>query len=225
MKIETKRAPAPVRIVPKRVSTQQTHANGNGPVMSTNVIPVTKQSIKTWTERVKKLLEGRPHGLMKSQVEKFYEKQWDEKLPYHWSDVMLEDEIIVMKRESNQSNYIVALKSLSTQTVQAVDNSVAIPSGGYPTSSNWTVTITNVVSTGDNLIFILILFPDQNCIHSSPVGHVWRCTSEAGGSPESHGDEAQSRSSILRRPNAPGQLFQCKAELWRIRQGQGFQGG
>ena len=148
MKIETKRAPAPVRIVPKRVSTQS-HVNGNCAAQSPGVITVTKESIKTWTARVKKLLDGRPHGLMKTQVEKFYEKQWDEKLPHQWADVMLEDEIIVMKRESNQSNYIVTLKSLSSQstTTQTSDTSVVIPGGGYPSGSHWTVTITNVVST------------------------------------------------------------------------------
>jgi len=129
--------PNPIKISPKRV-------NGPPPppVVSTISFPVTKEQKKIWSGRVKKLLEGRTHGLYKSQLEKFHEKQWSERLPVNWAQLMANDGLIKINNDGVNPIIFPVQNSLPQSNA-----SVVIPGGSYPKISNWTVTITHVEFT------------------------------------------------------------------------------
>ena len=60
----------PIKVTPKKVPTPPQVKQDS----VTQNFPVTKESVKTWSGRVRKFLEGRQHGLFKTQVERFHEK-------------------------------------------------------------------------------------------------------------------------------------------------------
>jgi len=124
--------PNPIKISPKRVNCPPPP-----PVVSSISYPVTKEQKKVWSGRVKKLLEGRTHGLYKSQLEKFHEKQWSERLPVNWSLLMADDGLIKINEGANPIIFPIVQSNAI----------VVIPGGSYPKTTNWIVTITHVEST------------------------------------------------------------------------------
>merc|ERR1719154_650624 len=129
----------PVKVTPKKVTTPPQFKSD--PVSQN--FPVTKESVKTWSGRVRKFLEGRQHGLFKTQVERFHEKQYQERLPEPWADIMLNFSEITTKRE--QGNVLVFLVAKSIKTVN--NNNVLMPLGTYPSEVEWSLTVTHVDST------------------------------------------------------------------------------
>ena len=116
----------------------------SSPVSPVSSAAVTRQSIRTWTGRVKKILEGKPFGLWKTQVEKFHEKQWSESLPSNWTSIMLEANLITLKNQSTL--LVVSLKTANHEDAPATKDEI-VPSGVYPGEVKWIMTITHVVST------------------------------------------------------------------------------
>jgi len=103
---------SPVKVTPKKFTTSPPQVKPN--LVSQN-FPVTKESVKTWSGRVRKFLEGRQHGLLKTQVERFHEKQYQEKLPDPWADIMLNfGEITMRKEQGNVLVYIIANQYLTS---------------------------------------------------------------------------------------------------------------
>ena len=51
-------------------------------------VAMTLGGVAVFGPRVAQLLAGRAHGLFKAQVEKMYEKQWSERLPVLWEEVL-----------------------------------------------------------------------------------------------------------------------------------------
>ena len=119
-------------------------AEKSSPVSPVSGAAVTRQSIRTWTGRVKKILEGKPFGLWKTQVEKFHEKQWSESLPSNWTSIMLEANLITLKNQSTL--LVVCLKTANHEDAPATQDEI-VPSGVYPGEVEWIMTITHVVST------------------------------------------------------------------------------
>ena len=137
----------PVKVTPKKVVSTPPQVKPN-PVSQN--FPVTKESVKTWSGRVRKFLEGRQHGLLKTQVERFHEKQYQEKLPDPWADIMLNFSEITMKKEHGN-----VLVFLVTKTVN--NNNNMMPSGVYPSNLvEWPLTVTHVESTST----VWVIFDD-----------------------------------------------------------------
>lgn len=97
------------------------------PGSTPQVLPVTKESVRVWSGRVRKLLEGHPHGLSLTQVERFHEKHYQERLPASWDYTMLNHfsdigtkhdptknimMFLVAKKTVNNNNPMVLRKSL-----------------------------------------------------------------------------------------------------------------
>ena len=129
----------PVKVTPKKVTTPPPVK----PDLIAQNFPVTKESVKTWSGRVRKFLEGRQHGLFKTQVERFHEKQYQERLPEPWADIMINFCEITMRRE--QGNVLVFLAK-SSKTVNN-NNILQMPPGAYPSDVDWHLTVTHVEST------------------------------------------------------------------------------
>ena len=127
----------PVKVTPRKVSTPPQVR----PDPASQNYPVTKESVKTWSGRVRKFLEGREHGLLKTQVEKFHEKQYQEKLPDPWADIMLNFSEITMKKEQGHVVVFLAAKTVNN------NNIMLMPSGAYPSDLDWPLTVTHVEST------------------------------------------------------------------------------
>ena len=106
-------------------------------------LPVTKESVKIWTGRVRKCLQDRPKGWLKTQVERSHERQYQERLPDKWAVDMEKMGEITMKRE--QGNVLVFLVAESTKSVN--NNNMLMPSGAYPSEVEWSLTVTHVDST------------------------------------------------------------------------------
>lgn len=138
----------PIKVTPKKVMSTPPQVK---PIPVSQNCPVTKENVKTWSGRVRKFLEGRQHGLFKTQVEKFHEKQYQEKLPESWADIMLNFSEITMKKE--QGNVLVFL---ATKTVNN-NNNMLMPSGVYPSNlAEWPLTVTHVESTSS----VWVIFGD-----------------------------------------------------------------
>ena len=67
----------PVKVTPKKVTTPLKFK----PDPVSQNFPVTKESVKIWTGRVRKCLQDRPKGWLKTQVERSHERQYQERLP------------------------------------------------------------------------------------------------------------------------------------------------
>ena len=144
-------AVAPVKITPRKVTVQPTVKQ---PGSVSQVLPVTKESVKVWSGRVRKLLEGRPHGLFKTQVERFHEKQYQERLPDNWADMMLNFSEITMKRDPSTNNILVFPVSKTDKTD---NNNLMMPDGAYPSDANWSLAVSHVESTS----IVWVIFDDE----------------------------------------------------------------
>ena len=121
-------------------------------VASSTPSPITNEPIKVWSGRINKLLMGRTHGLYKLQVEKFYEKQWYERLPSNWVDIMRDANYIRLDKNTAQSSPMNSTNPIIFPFTSVPSNNnaqVTIPSGSYPKITEWNLLVTNVVSTSN----------------------------------------------------------------------------
>jgi len=102
--------------------------------------------------RVQEQLQGRPHGMFSTQVEKVYQKKYEESLPKDWLQVMERAGMARVVRESGTS--ILVYPALFGESGQASLNNnlvssitTRIPPVPLPTSSEWDITICRVTST------------------------------------------------------------------------------
>jgi len=70
--------------------------------MSGKVFKETVGGVAVFGNRVEQLLEGRVYGLFSSQVEKMYEKKWEEVLPSDWCKEMSSRRLVRAEQESGR---------------------------------------------------------------------------------------------------------------------------
>ena len=131
-------------------------------------------------KRVIEQLQGRPNGLFSSQVEKLYQKKYEESLPKDWLQVMERAGTARVVRDLGASASPLVYPALfrsegGTDSVNINDNNSAsinsISSVPLPTTAEWDLTICSVSST--NVIHIWLADVDTKLasLHDMMLSH------------------------------------------------------
>jgi len=151
---------------------------------SSHVFPDTKGGESVYGGRVMELLQGREKGIFVSQVEKLYQKKWQENLPKYWHDQLEKSRRVKVSR-NGQTNIVIA-PIVNGDTTEIYGNGhwdakISLKRVNLPSNSEWDIKVCSVQST--NKIHIWLGDPEYKLIglHSEMSAHYRTSKKELSG--------------------------------------------
>jgi len=156
------------------------------PRMKIDLKPSSVQSEKAYLEtvggkavygsRVENLLQGRQHGLYTSQVEKMYQKKYEQSLPTNWCSMLERDRIVRVEREVGSSPMVYPATSSGGQNVinNNMMNRNSISTVSLPSTAEWDITICSVTSTNQIHLWLGEADTQLTRMHTAMLSHHWK---------------------------------------------------
>eukprot|EP00092_Neocalanus_flemingeri_P023628 GFUD01025626.1.p1 GENE.GFUD01025626.1~~GFUD01025626.1.p1 ORF type:complete len:492 (-),score=144.64 GFUD01025626.1:594-2069(-) len=132
------------------------------PVQNERVYLETVGGQAVYGSRVENLMQGRQHGLFTSQVEKMYQKKWEQSLPKDWCKVMGRAGKVRLEREAGASPMVYPAGKEGTPSLSYIP---------LPSTPEWEITVCSV-SSSDQIHFWLGEAKEQlSRLHTSMLLH------------------------------------------------------
>jgi len=157
------------------------------PRMKIDLKPSSVQSEKAYLEtvggkavygsRVENLLEGRQHGLYTSQVEKMYQKKYEQSLPTNWCSMMERDRMVRVEREVGSSPMVYPATNSSGQNGHnnnTMNRNSSIDTVSLPSTAEWNITICSVTSTNQIHLWLGEADSQLTRLHTAMLSHHWK---------------------------------------------------